>query len=429
MKQIMPLVLTLALTAPLDADKPLLRDFLGVNGHTVQFKPDLYRPTTGLVRDYHGLRWDVGDDTSRATTFPFAHNRVNWQSLYGSWRQAGYRIDASIMFSSFTPDQWRDMPADAERYGKAFAEFFGPSGRNLVEAAEIGNEPGGYDDPQYRTVFEHMARGFRAGDAKIKIVTCAMHDEPSGKYHKALDCLRGFEKLYDVINVHAYPQLEGWPTWKRSYPEDARLKSFVPRIQKVIDWRNNNAPGKEIWLTEFGYDSTTRPSPATGTFSKWVGVTDQQQAQWLTRAVLMFSAIDLDRAYIYFFNDEDKPAVHAASGLTRHYQPKPSYHAIAHLQKTLGDFRFDRVLMRKADEVYAYRYVRADGGQAVIVAWSPTGSERAAPITLDLDGAELIRAQRMPLAAGEAPAVQVNVQAHRATFTLSESPTYLILSR
>jgi hypothetical protein len=79
--------------------------------------------------------------------------------------------------------------------------------------------------------------------------------------------------------------------------------------------------------------------------------------------------------------------------------------------------------------VYAYWYVRADGGGAVIAAWSPTGSERETPVTIDLGGGQLVRAERMPLAKGEAAEVGVKVQAGRATFTLSESPTYLILSR
>ena len=31
--------------------RPLLRDFIGLNGHTVQFKPELYQPACRLVRD------------------------------------------------------------------------------------------------------------------------------------------------------------------------------------------------------------------------------------------------------------------------------------------------------------------------------------------------------------------------------------------
>jgi hypothetical protein len=30
---------------------PLMRDFIGINGHTIAFKPELYRPACGLVRD------------------------------------------------------------------------------------------------------------------------------------------------------------------------------------------------------------------------------------------------------------------------------------------------------------------------------------------------------------------------------------------
>ena len=33
--------------------RPRMGDFIGINGHTVSFKPELYRPVCGLVRDYH----------------------------------------------------------------------------------------------------------------------------------------------------------------------------------------------------------------------------------------------------------------------------------------------------------------------------------------------------------------------------------------
>ena len=44
-----------------NGSKPLMRDFIGINGHTVQFKPELYRPVCGLVRDYHPVEWDLGE--------------------------------------------------------------------------------------------------------------------------------------------------------------------------------------------------------------------------------------------------------------------------------------------------------------------------------------------------------------------------------
>src|SRR5688500_16222514 len=77
-----------------DKPRPLMRDLIGINGHTVQFKPVLYAPVAKLVRDYHPLKWDVGDDTSYRTTLPMARNKVDWSRVYGSWREAGFRINA-----------------------------------------------------------------------------------------------------------------------------------------------------------------------------------------------------------------------------------------------------------------------------------------------------------------------------------------------
>ena len=104
--------------------KPLFRDFMGLNVHTVQFKTELYKPVTRLLRDYHGFKWDVGDETDFRTTFPFARNRVDWGSMYGSWNKSGYRIDVSLMFDDTKPAAWRDLKRDAREYGDSIRAIF-----------------------------------------------------------------------------------------------------------------------------------------------------------------------------------------------------------------------------------------------------------------------------------------------------------------
>src|SRR4051812_31460836 len=74
-------------------NRPVMGDFMGINGHTVQFKPSLYAPVGRLVRDYHPVEWDLGKETSMLPAFPEAKNRVNWESVYGSWKKEGYNID------------------------------------------------------------------------------------------------------------------------------------------------------------------------------------------------------------------------------------------------------------------------------------------------------------------------------------------------
>ena len=196
------LLIIAANSSTAEKPRPLMRDFIGLNGHTVQFKPELYAPVAKLIRDYHPLKWDVGDDTSSATKFPFARTGVDWSKVYGSWRQAGLRVNACLMFDDVAPGDWKDVSRDAAAYGEAFARHFGPSGAALVESAEIGNEPGKYSDAEYRQLFEGMAGGLRKGDPRLRIATCAANLGPSGRYSKSVDCLAGLEALYDIVNIH-----------------------------------------------------------------------------------------------------------------------------------------------------------------------------------------------------------------------------------
>ncbi|MDB6154146.1 MAG: hypothetical protein JWL90_2599 [Chthoniobacteraceae bacterium] len=389
--------------------RPLMRDFMGLNGHTVQFKPALYAPVVKLVRDYHPIVWDLGEETSFPTTFPMARNRVDWSQVYGSWLKAGMRVDACLMFDDLAPALWKDPARDAAAYGEAFARAFGPGSTALVESAEIGNEPDKYSDAEYRRIFEAMAGGLRKGDPGMRIACCAANLGPSGRYSKSVDCLSGLESLYDIVNIHLYAEVEGWPTWRRSFPEDPKIE-FLKHLHSVLEWRAEHAPGKELWLTEFGWDASSKPAPASGTFAKWEGNTETQQAQWIVRAWMIAAGLGLDRAYLYFFNDEDQPQIHGSSGLTRKLQPKPAYHAVAWLQRSLGDYRFSRVVREEVAESFVYEFTQAtEPGKRLIAVWKASGEP--ALTTVKVASGRVVRAERMPLS--EAPAERIEVQVNK----------------
>lgn len=380
-----------------------MREFMGLCVHTVQFKPELYAPVTRLVRDYHPFDWDVGRETDIPTTFPMARNKVDWGGLYGGWVKAGYHVDASIQFDNFDVKAWKDLPRDARAYGQAFAGCFGPSHRGIVESIEIGNEPGKYDDATYRTLFEAMAGGARAGDPGLRIATCAANLGPSGRYSKSVDLLQGLESLYDIVNIHLYPEVEGWPTWRRSFPEDPRI-AFCRDLAHVLQWRDEHAAAKEVWLTEFGYDASTKPAPPSGDFARWQGSTETEQALWTVRAFLVLAASGVDRAYLFYFNDDDSAHVHGSSGLTRNFQPKPAFHAVSHLQGTLGEYRFLRAQRESPEEGYVYEFQHGSAPQRRIwVVWRPQGA--AAPVALTTGPLKPVKAERTPLQAGAAERV------------------------
>ena len=412
--------------------RPLMRDFIGINGHTVQFKPELYQQTCRLVRDYHPIVWDLEKETSKPAPFPFAKNRVDWSKVYGSWKKAGWTTNACLMFEGIPLTDWDDLEKDAQQYGTAFAREFGPSGtRNLVESVEIGNEPGKWSDADYTRIFTAMATGIRAGDRRIKIATCNLTSGKSGAYEKSVECIKQHPDLVDVLTIHTYAQLSGWPTWKRSYPEDPALPKYLKDVAELCAWRDQHMPGKPVWITEFGYDSTTQPQQKSGDFAQWEGVTDEQQAQWLVRSLLVFSSMPVDRAYIYFFNDEDKASVHASSGLTRHFKPKPAFYAVSHLWKTLGDCRFRRIVSNKPGAPRVHEYMdEKNPGRVIWTVWSPVGGNESVKVTLSNVPGKLVSSSRMPLI--DTPVQTASASQNKPgslELEVSASPLYLILEK
>ena len=215
---------------------PTIGELMGINGHTIQFKPELYSKVCRKARDYHSFGWDMGKDTDFVPRFPEARNRVNWDLVYGSWQSHTFETDVCVMFNETPPDSWKDLTRDARAYGLAFAKAFGPSStKKLVSSVEIGNEPGDYSDERYRQLFENMTKGLREGDPRLKILTCNMTTGQSGRYEKSVKCVEGLEPLYDVLNIHTYAIAEKWPSWKRTFPEDPTV-DFLSNVQSLITW-------------------------------------------------------------------------------------------------------------------------------------------------------------------------------------------------
>ena len=107
----------------------------------------------------------------------------------------------------------------------------------------------------------------------------------------------------------------------------------------------------------------------------------------------------VDKAFAFFFNDEDMPAFHACSGLTRHYQPKPSYHAVAWMLKNLADYRFSRALHKSERDGYLFEFTpEKPGAPVILAAWHATREA----VAIDLGGASITRSELMPLAPGTA---------------------------
>ncbi len=423
--------------------KPLIKDFMGINGH-FQFKPQLYAKVCRMARNYHNVNWDVkapGDEL----TFPVCPNGVNWvRDVYGKWAAEGFEIDLCVQFGTFSESNkeyqklWQGQEAWSYAYGFELAKAFGASGeRRGVTSIEIGNEPGNdFDDGLYQKIFLQMAQGIRDADPNLKIVTATAQTGAADKYSKSLEETFSSPEMkahYDVINLHVYatlPRQEGRQPWARSYPEDPQI-DYLKVVDAAIDFRNREAPDKEVWITEFGYDACTPEAmdKREGWAKKlnWEGQTELQQAQYLVRSFLCFSEMDVERAYLYYFNDKDQASVHAASGLTRNFEPKPSYWAVKQLYEILGDYRFHRVASKNSKTGYVYEYKPDNEASPwVWVLWSPTGSGKEAVCTLQGLEGKKIKALSMATSSEEPQVLEIDET--NMWIKVEESPIYLLIS-
>jgi len=297
-----------------------------------------------------------------------------------------------------------------------------------VEWVEIGNEPGLYDDAAYRIIFDAMARGIREGNPNMKIATSNVEAGPSDRYWKGADLFKDRADLYDVLHIHRYAIAEQWPVWRRTYPENPAVP-YLSSVQKLLDWRNANAPGKEVWVTEFGWDASTKKPDPKGEWAKWVGNTDDEQARWLVRSFFLFAGMGVEKAFVYDFNDEDKPQLHACSGLTRHYEPKPAYYAVAWMLRSLADYRFSRALKQSLEDGYVYEFIPERSDAPVI--WAVWHATKAAhSMSLDTEGRGLLRAEMMSLAKDEVTesAIKRKESADHFEIVAGERPCLLWLS-
>jgi hypothetical protein len=445
MRLILVLFLSVHTAIGADRSRPLLKDFIGLNGH-FHFRPELYNQVCRLARNYHNMMWDVNRPGERPT-FPVCVNKVNWKDhVYGRWIKAGIEVDICAQFGGFGPENvdyhrlWEGRPSWAYTYGYEMARYFGPSGpERLCTSIEIGNEPGnGFEDDLFKDIFKNMAKGIRAADPKVKILTPAVQVGPADKYSKSLQetfASPEMKGLYDVINLHVYafkPKQEGRSPWDRSFPEDPAI-DYLKTVDKAIAWRDREAPDKGIWITEFGWDACTDTAmkDRSGWFLNlnWTGVTELQQAQYLVRSLLCFSKRRIDRAYIYYYDDEDKASVHASSGLTRHFKPKMSFWAVKHLYETLGKFRFNRVVREVQDDLYVYEFIHGGNANEVIWAvWSPTGVGREKELTLQGLPSKPFRVEQMSIQQAPAPDVTWTTAGDGGIrLKVTESPVYVMM--
>lgn len=287
--------------------------------------------------------------------------------------------------------------------------------------------------------------GIKNADIKMKVVMAGLSDLDLNYLQEMvawcdtarLHALNPYP--FDVINFHHYSNdgagLNQFGTTALS-PEEVDLRT---NLSALVAYRDQTFPDKEIWISEFGYDTDAISEQAVPV--EGIGSADQQeiQAQWIVRSFLEIAAAGVDRAMVYTLQDacsSDTCGLYSASGLImnedRNYQPKKSWYYTYSLKNILKETIFDSDLSPCSSDDCAidcprvYKFSNPDNPNIRIYAvWSPTSCDKATyTYNLDLEGA--VTAQMINLKTPSIYGESSTLTGATVDVPVSERPVFIV---
>jgi hypothetical protein len=334
---------------------------------------------------------------------------------------------------------------------------------DLVDWIEIGNEPNGEDSNGY-TPYQLAAFTSAVYDGHCNTMNSSSgsglgiaNADPGMKV--AMSGLAGIQNRYiramcfwlehnradgdigiDAFNVHTYCrktiEYNGYAIEIGVSPEDADLAGA---LADVLDFRNTYYPDKEVWLTEFGWDTNQSYATVNSShaYAEYTG--RQVQAMWLTRTYLILSAIGIDKADMYMChggNDETSVGKYGTCGVIGYEYDengnevkvkKDSYYYLYTLKNTLGNYTFEEEIEAYDENVLIYKYKTAEGKTAYALWCKTSDGTKADNYQLRIDGEGATLVQNVY---GDIDGAQSNLEVDEYSYVsvnVSENPVYVIV--
>lgn len=179
---------------------------------------------------------------------------------------------------------------------------------------------------------------------------------------------------FDVLGFSATSRSQG----KASIPEKSGL---YETYKKLVEERNRYFPDKEIWITEFGFESNPESNMGVNVGAGFSP--DDTQGIWLTRSLLLLNAAGVDRVYLQPLFDNQYYSS-TSYGLVQSgqngYTAKKSYFYVTSLLKLLKDFKFDKIVDQNEEnkgtqDVITLKFKHnSNTKRFVYVSWTPTNN-------------------------------------------------------
>ncbi|MFW6254794.1 MAG: hypothetical protein ACOC41_07695, partial [Chitinivibrionales bacterium] len=388
-----------------------------------------------LMVDYNGDSLEskpvIGDDDPTDPASYAAH--ADWMFQFAA-RYGSREVDPSLIKTDPLNERrtelglvsWMENWNEPDKWWKHRAGYFKPFEYAAMTSAD-------YDGDQGRMA---TTLGLKNADPSMKLAMSGLAGLDL-EYVKAMkfwaDHFRDGDFPADAINFHHYSNDGGegqsGTSTQGVSPEDDNLGE---KAAALVAYRNRYLPGKEVWVSEFGYD-THQESPI---HAPSIGSMDEFTVQgvWIIRSYLELAAAGVDKAMQFVMREKwgPSPGKFSSCGLITangdtingSYQPKKSWYYVYTFKKILGEYRFAGDLSTEEVRVYEFEHGR-DPLKKIAVLWSPTSSDHTIE-GFRLNGLPQTVVEKRFVEYDTLPAEQVlNADNGKVFFTVSEIPTFV----
>jgi hypothetical protein len=274
------------------------------------------------------------------------------------------------------------------------------TGLDLLEYIEVWNEPDKWwSDPETKFSPQEYAamlsacydghEGRLGAGHGIKVADPSMKVVMAGLAALDLDYIKGMEAWFaanrndkkfpaEVLNFHHYSNqnqdLQAIPQDGGVAPEKDDLKQ---KMATIVAYRDANLAGREVWLSEFGYDTNPISPQSSKAYANFTA--EDLQAVWLIRSYLEAIAAGVDKSFMYNIVDENQfpgvPPLFQTSGLAKSenegFIKKTSWQKVANFINSLDGMTFKGDIST-SDNVKMYYFANKTTQKELCYTWSPT---------------------------------------------------------
>ncbi len=219
----------------------------------------------------------------------------------------------------------------------------------------------------------------------------------------------------DILNVHVGPDTYN--------PEDS---SFRDKINEIQAWIDENAPGTELWISE--YEIPMADCEVEGVDNHDNEDYQLRYAQRVARTNLIALSEGVDRVTKFQLRDEGE-GVYYNSGLVTgkgEWKKKPAWYYVSCMTSVLENADF--VKDSSDGEVSIYEFKDRITGDTIKCVWSPTNSGKTiSSYSLSADNADHAYLT-VPSEIAEGTVSELKISGSEVILDVTETPVYITLS-